>query len=220
MKPLKASTAKVAGSALSISLIAMAAFCFSPVLYAASGLAELKTGQAAPEFELTDSAGKKHKLSQYKGKVVVLEWLNHGCPFVQKFYDAGKMQELQKTYTGKGVVWLSVISSAPGKQGHGKAADVAKEQTAKKSNATAVLMDESGAVGKKFGARTTPHMYVVATDGKLAYQGAMDDQASTDKESIAKAKNYVVAALDASLAGKKIETATTEPYGCSVKYKD
>jgi hypothetical protein len=188
--------------------------------HAATGLAELKVGQAAPEFELADAAGKKHKLSQYKGKYVVLEWLNHGCPFVKKFYGAGKMQEIQKTYTAKNVVWLSVISSAPGKEGFGTPAEVAKDQKEKGSNATAVLIDESGKVGKSYGARTTPHMYVVNPEGKLVYLGAMDDKPGTDASALKDAKNYVVAALDASLAGKPVEKASTEPYGCGVKYKD
>lgn len=203
---------------LLLSTLFVLPLSFGIPAHAATGMAELKTGQKAPEFELTDSAGKKHTLSQYKGKFVVLEWLNHGCPFVKKFYDNGKMQELQKTYTGKGVVWLSVLSSAPGKQGAGTAQEVAKEQKDKGSKATAVLLDATGSVGKSYGARTTPHMYVIAKDGNLLYQGAIDDQPSTEKSSLASAKNYVTAALDATMSGKAVETNTTEPYGCSVKY--
>lgn len=192
---------------------------------AAEGLKQLKTGQQAPDFELTDSHGKKHKLSQYNKNLVVLEWLNHGCPFVKKFYGAGKMQELQAKYTDKknGVVWLSINSGAPGKQGTEKPA--AEYQKEFNSKATAVLVDPTGAVGKKYGARTTPHMFVIAPGGKLIYQGAMDDHADPDLRSLELANNYVVAALDFSLdknkpKDKKLEKDTTEPYGCGVKYKD
>lgn len=189
-----------------------------PVL--ADGLANLKTGEAAPAFEAVDSAGKKHKLSDFKGKYVVLEWLNHGCPFVKKFYGAGKMQELQANYTKKGVVWLSILSSAPGKQGYGTSREVAQEQKEKGSKATAVLLDADGKVGKSYGARTTPHMFVINPEGKIVYQGAMDDQPSTDAKTLSGAKNYVVAALDLSLAGKPVAKTDSEPYGCGVKYKD
>ena len=174
--------------------------------------------KAAPAFELPDVNGTKHALAQYAGKTVVLEWTNYGCPFVRKFYDAGAMQSLQQTYTGKGVVWLSICSSAPGKQGNLTKeewlASIAKDGV----KATAVLLDPDGTVGKAYGAKTTPHLFVINADGNIAYQGAIDDKPSTKAEDIAGARNYLKAALDALLAGGTVETAETKSYGCSVKY--
>ena len=179
-----------------------------------------KTSEPAPAFTLTDTAGKSHALADFRGKVVVLEWLNHGCPFVRKHYDSGNMQKLQKDATGKGVVWLSIVSSAPGKQGHypaGKQGEVAKE---KGSNATAVLLDEAGKVGRLYGARTTPHLFVIDGKGVLQYAGAIDSIPSTDPEDIAKAEPYAAQAIDAVLAGTTPKTQATKSYGCSVKYGD
>ncbi len=175
-------------------------------------------GQPAPEFTGTDTQGKTHKLSDFKGKVVVLEWTNHECPFVKKFYSVGKMQELQKTYTDKGVVWLNIVSSAEGKQGHVTPEQANAIMTEKKFASTAKLLDPTGEIGKLYGAKTTPHMFVINKDGTLAYMGAIDDKKSTDSEDIAGAKNYVAAALDAVLAGSPVVVASTTPYGCSVKY--
>jgi hypothetical protein len=180
--------------------------------------ADAVIGERAPDFTAADSNGKNHTLSSYKGKIVVLEWLNHQCPFVKKHYGSGHMQELQKTYTGKGVIWLSVISSAPGKQGYltpEEANSVTKEKGAAP---TAVLLDPLGAVGKLYGAKTTPHMFIINADGVLVYNGAIDDTPSTDLADIATAKNYVQSALDELLAGKPVSEATSQPYGCSVKY--
>lgn len=176
------------------------------------------TGKPAPNFTLPGAHAKSVELSKLKGKIVVLEWLNHGCPFVRKHYESGNMQALQKKYTDKGVVWLSIISSAPGKQGHVDAGQAKAEMTAHKSAATDVLMDSEGAVGKLYDAKTTPHMYVIDRQGLLAYQGAIDDKPSTDMEDVKGAKNYVAEALDAVLAGKKVARAMTQSYGCSVKY--
>ena len=177
-----------------------------------------EVGKPAPAFTLTDSNGKSHQLSDFKGKTVVLEWINHECPFVVKHYSGGNMQGLQKTYTGKGVVWLSICSSAPGTQGHLSAADWNKTTAEKKASSTAVLIDEDGSVGKLYGAKTTPQMYVINAEGVLVYSGAIDSIKSTSADDIAKAENYVSKALDEVLAGKPVTTATTAPYGCSIKY--
>jgi peroxiredoxin len=176
------------------------------------------TGQPAPEFTGTDSHGKTHKLSDYKGKVVVLEWTNHECPFVKKFYSVGKMQELQKAYTDKGVVWLSIVSSAEGKQGNLKPEQANAIMLEKKFASTAMILDPTGEIGKLYNAKTTPHMFVVSKDGTLAYMGAIDDKKSTDSEDIAGARNYVASAVDQVLAGQQVAIASTTSYGCSVKY--
>ena len=181
----------------------------------------IETGAVAPDFTLKGAGTKdgEVKLSSYKGKVVVLEWLNHGCPFVRKHYDSGNMQKLQSKYVAKNVIWLSIISSAPGKQGH-VTTDVAREEMVKnKSGATTVLLDETGKVGQLYGAKTTPHMFIINKEGVLAYQGAIDDKADTDQASIAGAKNYVAEALDLILENKKVSQATTKAYGCGVKYQ-
>lgn len=177
-----------------------------------------ETGKPAPDFSLNSASGKTVKLSDYKGKTVVLEWLNHGCPFVRKHYDSGNMQSLQKTYTAKGVVWLSVISSAEGKQGHVDAKGATADKASNKSNATDILLDPKGVAGNLYEAKTTPHMYVVDAKGVLVYQGAIDDKATADQADIKGAKNFVAAALDSTLAGKTVATAQTKSYGCGVKY--
>lgn len=182
----------------------------------------LETGTPAPDFSLTglNTKNKEIKLSDFKGKIVVLEWLNHGCPFVRKHYDSGNMQGLQKKYVDKNVIWLSIISSAPGKQGHVDEEGALKEKQANKSGATDILLDPTGKVGKLYGAKTTPHMYIIDKNGTLAYQGAIDDKADTDVTSIKSAKNFVSTALDELMSDKKIARHTTKSYGCSVKYKD
>lgn len=180
----------------------------------------LETGKPAPDFEASTANPKQgFKLSNFKGKVIVLEWLNHGCPFVRKHYDSGNMQALQKKYTSKNVVWMSVISSAPGKQGFVTADEARKEMVANKSVATDVILDPEGKVGQLYGAKTTPHMFVINKEGILVYQGAIDDKPDTDKESIPGSKNYVAEALDLTLAGKTVSQGTTKAYGCSVKYQ-
>ena len=180
--------------------------------------AQPEIGQPAPAFTLSDCSGTEHSLSDFKGKTVVLEWVNHGCPFVVKHYASGNMQKLQEDATGKGVVWLSICSSAPGKQGHMSAADAKAKCDAVGAKSTAYLLDEDGQVGKLYGAKTTPQMAVINAEGVLVYQGAIDDKPSTDQADIEGATNYVVAALDEVLAGKPVTTAETKPYGCSVKY--
>jgi len=177
-----------------------------------------KVGQKAADFTLKDSEGQVHKLSQYKGKYVVLEWINFGCPFVKKHYTKGNMQSLQKKYTTKGIVWLSICSSAEGKQGYFEGQELKDLISKKQGNQTAYLVDADGTVGKMYGARTTPHMFVINPEGNLIYTGAIDDTPSTDSDDIAKSKNYVAMALDAALAKKAIEVTSSQPYGCSVKY--
>jgi peroxiredoxin len=175
-------------------------------------------GKAAPEFTLTDTNGKTHALSSYKGKHVVLEWVNFGCPFVAKHYGSGNMQKLQKTYVDKGVVWLAVNSSAEGKQGYHTAAEVNALLKEKASAPTAYLIDTDGKVGHLYAAKTTPHMYVIDPKGTLVYAGGIDDKPTTDLSDIAGATNYVQAALDETLAGKPVTVTVSKPYGCSVKY--
>ncbi|MGE4490640.1 MAG: thioredoxin family protein [Kiritimatiellales bacterium] len=172
----------------------------------------------APAFSLPDVNGTAHTLSQYAGEIVVLEWTNYDCPFVRKFYGTGTMQALQKKYTGKGVVWLSVCSSAPGKQGNLSAEEWKQRIKETGSHATAVLLDENGIVGHAYGARNTPHLFVIGKDGALAYQGSVDDQRTADPETVGKGRNYLTEALDALLAGQPVSLAETQPYGCTVKY--
>lgn len=180
--------------------------------------ADVAVGAAAPAFTLLGADGKEHSLSDNAGKIVVLEWLNHGCPFVRKHYSSGNMQKLQADYTAKGVVWYSIVSSAPGKQGFCGADEASAQAAEHLSKATGVLLDPEGTVGRSYGARTTPHMFIVGTDGALVYKGAIDDKASADPNDVANAKNYVAAALDSLLAGSPVVDAATTPYGCSVKY--
>jgi peroxiredoxin len=175
-------------------------------------------GKAAPEFKAVDTYGKTHSLSQYRGKWVVLEWLNHGCPYVKKHYNSNAMQALQKKYAAKGVVWLSIVSSAPGKQGHypnEKANELTKEKGAAPH---AVLVDESGTVGRMYDARTTPHMFVINPQGALVYMGGIDDKPSSRASSLEGARPHVDLALQEAMAGKPVSVATSQPYGCDVKY--
>lgn len=187
-------------------------------LAAGTSLAAPEVGQPAPAFTLTDSNGQSHNLADFKGKFVVLEWLNHGCPFVKKHYDSNNMQKLQKEYTSKDVVWLSIVSSAPGKQGHMSPAETNQAKEEKGSAATAVLLDEDGTVGQLYGAKVTPELYVINPEGNLIYAGAIDDKKSVDPADVEGAANYVKRALDEALAGQPVSTPRTEPYGCSVKY--
>lgn len=188
------------------------------VVLTAPAHAAAVVGQPAPEFTLTDSTGKPHSLSSFKGKFVVLEWNNFDCPFVVKHYGSGNMQKLQNTYTAKGVVWLTVNSSAAGKQGHQQPAEVAGKLAERKAAPSAYLLDADGKAGKAYGAKTTPHMYVIDPKGTLVYAGAIDDKPSTDIADVAGARNHVAAALDEALAGKPVSVASSTPYGCSVKY--
>jgi len=175
-------------------------------------------GQPAPDFTLTDIHGQSHTLSALKGKTVVLEWINYDCPFVQKHYKSGNMPGLQKEYTAKGVVWLTINSSNKGKQGNFPPAEIEARSTKYGAAFSAYLIDEDGTVGRAYGAKTTPHMFVIDPKGTLLYDGGIDDKPSTDVADIATAKNFVRAALDETLAGKPVETTSSQPYGCSVKY--
>ena len=176
-------------------------------------------GSAAPDFSVSDSKGKTQSVSQYKGKTVVLEWFNPECPFVKKHYGSNNMQKLQDEFTGKGVVWLTIDSSAPGKEGN-LSADQANAKMAEwKMKSTAFLLDSDGKAGQTYGAKNTPHMFIINPEGKLIYAGAIDSKASPNPADIAASTNYVKVALDESMSGKPVTTATTKPYGCSVKYK-
>lgn len=175
-------------------------------------------GSLAPEFTLPDAKGEKHSLSQYKGKWVVLEWVNYDCPFVKKHYESNNMQKMHKMARDKGAVWLSINSSAPGKQGNFEGAELTKRIAESKAMPTAYLLDPDGKVGKEYKAKTTPSMFVINPAGLVVYAGAIDDRPSADPEDVVGAKNYVEVALTAGMAGKPIETASTQSYGCSVKY--
>lgn len=194
-------------------LLASLFLMFGQVLHA-----ELRPGQAAPDFQLRAEDGKTYKLSQYKGKIVVLEWLNHGCPFVRKHYDSGNMTSLQEKYVSQDVVWLSIISSAEGKQGYVDMSGAFNDKQKYKSKATHILLDPTGDTGRAYGAKTTPHMYVIDQEGTLRYAGAIDSIPSADVDDIAKATNYVSAALDQVMKGEKVKIATSTAYGCNVKY--
>ena len=176
-------------------------------------------GSAAPNFSLTDSKGKTQSLAQYKGKYVVLEWFNPECPFVKKHYGSGNMQKLQEEYTGKGVVWLSIDSSAPGAEGSLTADQAEKVATGWKTRPTALLLDPEGKAGRAYGAKNTPHMFVINPEGKVVYEGAIDSKRTPNPADIPSSTNYVKVALDESMSGKPVTTANTQPYGCSVKYK-
>jgi peroxiredoxin len=186
--------------------------------FSTAASARVSVDQPAPDFTAVDSSGKEHRLSDFRGKTVVLEWTNHDCPYVRKHYDSGNMQALQKSATGKGIVWLSIISSAPGKQGHVSAEEANSLTSSRNAAPTAVLLDESGEVGRLYGAKTTPHMYIIDAGGKLVYMGGIDSIPSTSTDDIARATNYVDVALSALSGGQPIEDAVTRPYGCSVKY--
>ena len=177
-----------------------------------------KVGEAAPAFTGVDSNGKAVSLAQFKGKFVVLEWHNHGCPYVKKHYGSGNLPKLQKEWTGKGVVWLAVVSSAPGKEGHVDAAGANANMKQAGAAPTATVLDAKGEIGRLYGAKTTPHMFIVSPQGTLIYNGAIDDKPSTDAADIATSKNYVSQALTEAMAGKPVSVASTAPYGCSVKY--
>lgn len=187
-------------------------------LLVTGSLQAAQVGAAAPAFSLTDVDGKTHQLADYKGKTVVLEWTNAECPFVKKHYGAGNMQKQQRAATANGVVWLTVNSSAPGKQGHVDAA-AAKTIIAEQGGApSAYLLDAAGEVGRAYGAKTTPHMYVIDPNGRLRYNGAIDSIPSADQADIAEATQYVEQALADLAVGREVTTTTTQPYGCSVKY--
>jgi alkyl hydroperoxide reductase subunit AhpC len=177
-----------------------------------------EVGKAAPDFTLKSVQGEEHALAGYRGKFLVLEWTNYDCPFVRKHYESGNMQSLQRAFVEKGVIWLSICSSAPGKQGHLTSKEWTDRMAKWKVAATAVLVDADGVVGRAYGAKTTPHIFIVNPEGVLIYAGAIDDKPTADPSDIAGSRNYVRAALEEALAGKPVSVANTKPYGCSVKY--
>lgn len=201
-----------------MSLIRQIAATSLAGLFILSAEAAVKVGESAPAFNLPGDDGKTHALADYRGKTVVLEWTNDGCPFVKKQYSSGNMQSLQKNYTAKDVVWLSIVSSAPGKQGAIDAAQAAALTASRQAAPTHVLLDPQGTVGRLYAAKTTPHMFVIDKTGQLVYDGSIDSIASADPADIAQATPYVKNALDEVLAGKPVTVATTKPYGCSIKY--
>ena len=178
----------------------------------------VKVGAAAPTFSATATSGKSVALADYKGKAVVLEWTNHLCPYVQKHYETGNMQSLQKDATGRGVVWLTIVSSAPDTQGYVLAKEADDLTRTRSASPSAVLLDPKGVVGKMYGATNTPHMYVIDTSGALAYAGAIDDKPTTRRSDVQSARNYVREALASVAAGQPVKTPVTRAYGCTVKY--
>jgi peroxiredoxin len=193
------------GIALTAGLVAIAQAAVAP-------------GVSAPDFTLTSVDGASVKLSQYRGKYVVLEWFNSECPFVQKHYNSGNMQNLQSNYTGKGVVWLAINSTNPKHFNYRDAKRSRQIISDWKAKPDSLLLDPDGRVGRAYGARTTPHMYIIDPEGKLLYMGGIDDKPSTNARDIPGARNYVTAALDELLAGRDVSDSDTRPYGCSIKY--
>lgn len=192
--------------------------CATAVSFSSPALAKVITGEAAPDVRVLDSNGVERTLSEFKGQDVVLEWTNHKCPYVVKHYDSDNMQNTQKRAAEDGFAWLTVISSAPGKQGHVSGEKANKLSAERGATPTAVLLDEAGDAGRLYAAKTTPHMYIVNKEGTLVYQGAIDSIPSSNPAKIAEATNYVTAALDSMKAGTDIEVSDSQPYGCSVKY--
>lgn len=198
----------------------LAAALIATALVTAPAVAEPQIGQAAPNFRLNDADGRVVTLSDYRGKTVVLEWNNPGCPFVQKHYGSGNMQRSQAAATRDGIVWLTVNSGAPGKQGYMTGPEAKAFVARTRASPSDYLLDPKGVVGKAYDAKTTPHMYIVDARGSLVYAGGIDDRPTADPADIAGAHNYVLAALSEMKAGKAISTPTSRPYGCSVKYPE
>ena len=187
---------------------------FSSLIWAA------RVGDPAPDFTGTASDGKTYRLADYRGKYVVLEWHNNGCPYVGKQYNSGNMQRLQKEWTARGVVWFTILSSAPGKQGYVTAGAENDYLARMHAAPTAALLDPAGTIGHLYNAKTSPHMIVINPQGVVIYDGAIDDKPTTDLADVPGATNYVSLALEQSMAGKQVATPVTRPYGCSVKYAD
>ncbi len=193
-------------------------FIIAALLVVSIPLWAVHVGDTAPDFTATDSNGQSHTLSAYRGKFVVLEWHNRDCPYTHKHYASGNMERLQQKWTARGVEWFTVISSAPGTQGYVTADEENAYVKEVHAAPTAVLLDPEGKLGRLYGAKTTPHMFVIDPTGKLIYDGAIDDKPTTDAADVASAHNYVDAALTAAMAGQPVEVSATRPYGCSVKY--
>lgn len=188
------------------------------VLLGAAALWAVQVGGPAPDFSAQDSNGKTHSLTQYKGKYVVLEWHNRECPYTRKHYESGNMERLQKEWTAKGVVWFTVISSAPGTQGYVTADQENAYVSEVKASPTGVLLDPAGQLGHLYSAKTTPHMFIINPEGVLIYDGAIDNRATANPADIATSTNYVSQALGEAMTGKPVSVPTSRPYGCSVKY--
>ena len=194
--------------------VVMFLFLFSVLTFSQ----DAKLNEPAPNFKLMDSNGKEHSLSDFKDKIVVLEWINYECPFVKKHYNSRNMQTLQEKYTKAGIVWLTICSSAESKQGNFSNDEINSRSKKHSEKFTAYLVDADGKVGKMYGAKTTPHMYIIDKTGKLVYAGGIDDKASTEFADIISASNFGSSALDELLAGKNVSLQSSKPYGCSVKY--
>lgn len=188
------------------------------VAFALQVPAEAIPGRDAPDFQVKDTTGKTHSLADFKGKYVVLEWTSPHCPFVKKWYSGGAMQALQKELTDQGVIWITVNSSAPGKPGYMTAAEWDKLAEQEKVASTARVIDERGELGRAYGAKTTPHVFVIGPDGKVIYAGAIDSKASLNPADGFGATNYVKQAIEEAKAGKAVSVPQSKPYGCSVKY--
>jgi alkyl hydroperoxide reductase subunit AhpC len=201
-------------SILFTMLVALVPCAVPPPIWAA------KVGEAAPEFTATASNGKTFRLSDYRGKYVVLEWHNNGCPYVGKHYNSGNMQRLQKQWTSRSVVWFTILSSAPAKQGYVTASEENEYLAKMQAAPTAALLDPTGEIGHLYDAKTSPQMVVINPQGLVIYSGAVDDKPTTDLQDVPNATNYVSLALEEAMAGKQVQTAATRPYGCSVKYAD
>ena len=199
--------------------IAFSVFYFLLVLTTPLVISAAKAGQPAADFTGTASNGQAYHLADYRGKFVVLEWHNNGCPYTRKHYSSGNMQNLQKQWTAQGVVWFTILSSAPGKQGYMDASGENKYMTTMGAAPTAALLDPTGAIGHLYDAKTTPQMIVINSQGVIIYDGAIDNRDTDNVKDIPGATNYVNLALSQAMAGKPVETAATRPYGCSVKYK-
>ncbi len=187
-------------------------------LYACGSSASLRVGEPAPDFEGVDTRGTSHRLADYRGKTVVLEWTNHDCPYVRKHYGAGNMQGQQREAAAQGVVWLSVISSAPGKQGYVSASKAEALTGSRDAAPHAVILDPAGKIGRAYGAKTTPHMYIIDEAGTLVYMGGIDSISTANPKDIPRATQHVRSALQELAASKPVSTPVTRPYGCSVKY--
>ncbi|HTJ23065.1 MAG TPA: redoxin domain-containing protein [Gemmatimonadaceae bacterium] len=203
-------------SSRSIRSFALSAMLVTPVIVGAQAP---QIGGLAPSFTATDTKGQPQALSRYRGRWVVLEWFSFACPFTRKQYDSGNMQRLQSTYTEAGVTWLSIVSSAPGREGYLTAERTNERAAQLRTAQTAIIRDTSGVIGHLYGARNTPHMFVIDPQGRLVYAGAIDDKVSTDTADVAKAHNYVAAALDEAMHGRAVTTPLTQPYGCTVQYE-
>jgi peroxiredoxin len=204
---------------LPLIALAVAASTTLTAFVAAPTFGNATVGKPAPVFTVTDTKGNSQNLESLRGKWVVLEWFNHECPYTRKHYFTNNMQKLQRDYTGKGVVWISVVSSARGQQGyHGSDAEADRAMADRKAAPSSIVRDTEGVLGRMYGARTTPHLYVIDPEGVLRYAGAIDDKPSPSPSDVAMARNYLKLALDAGLAGERIAIGTTQPYGCDVKY--